>query len=178
MGYYIWDKWWKYIKSERNWINKKYDSIINGYNTSIGGDGGDTISHNENRNDIIKKQLKTKGKNIDDYIIIDEELKNKIIEEYTINYLSIRKIANIYNINKKRINKILINKNIEINSKKAKETNSKKLSVEQTKKIILLYKEGLSINKISKIEKLTTMLISRVLHEQKIRISKRFLTNE
>lgn len=40
---------------------KKYNSIKDGYNISTGGDGGDTISNNPNRIDIIKRQLNTKG---------------------------------------------------------------------------------------------------------------------
>jgi len=154
---------------------KEYDSIKNGYNTAIGGLGGDTISFNENKNEIVKKQLSTKGKDINKYIIIDDELKIEIIKDYTFNNFSITKIANKYKINKKRINKLLLKEKIIINSKKTKETNSKKLSKDQIQNIISLYKEGLSINSISKLEKITIMLISRTLHEEKIRISKRFL---
>lgn len=39
---------------------KEYDSVKNGYNISTGGDGGDTISNNENRLEIIKNSYHQK----------------------------------------------------------------------------------------------------------------------
>ena len=62
---------------EKQYI-KKFDSIKNGYNISSGGDGGDTISNNPNKNDIIKRQLSTKGFDPKNYILIDYEIADNI----------------------------------------------------------------------------------------------------
>ncbi len=51
---------------ERYWIKELNSIIPNGYNICLGGEGGDTISNNPNKKDIIEKQkntIKLNGKN-------------------------------------------------------------------------------------------------------------------
>jgi hypothetical protein len=151
-----------------------YDSIKNGYNISNGGDGGDTISNNNRKYDIIKKQLKSKGIKPEEYVIITDDLKYSIIEDYVKNIFSIKAIVRKYNISEQRITRFLKSQNIEIDKYKCKETNSIKLSEEKINSVINKFKSGLNIKKISEEEKLTIMIVSRILHDSGVRISKRF----
>lgn len=151
-----------------------FDSIKNGYNISIGGDGGDTISNNERKNDIIKQQLKSKGINPDNYVIITDELRDKIIDDYVNFGISRNSLAIKYSISRQRMSRFLKSENIEINMNKGSEVSTKKYDIEYVKSIIELYNSGLNIKKISEKEKLTIMIVSRILHESGTRISKRF----
>lgn len=49
----------------------------------------DLISGNKNRLDIIKKSLTSKGYDENDYILITDEISDKIIKDYTINNFSL-----------------------------------------------------------------------------------------
>lgn len=153
---------------------KKYDSIKNGYNTSIGGDGGDTISNNPRKLEIIKQQLSTKGKDPDNYIEISDIISKSILDDYLNNKLSIKAIVRKYNISKNRVTRFLKSNNIEIDQERCKLTNSKVFDNEYINKIIDMYKNGLLIKDIAEIENKTIMIISRILHDSGVRISKRF----
>ena len=152
----------------------KYDSIKNGYNISTGGDGGDTISNNIRRLDIIKQRLKTGGFNPDNYVEISDIISEKIIEDYTTNKLSIKAISRKYNISKQRITRFLKSKNITIDKDRAKLTNSIKLSDDKINSVIEKYKNGILIKDIADQEDLTIMIVSRILHDHNIRQSTRF----
>jgi molybdopterin biosynthesis enzyme MoaB len=166
---------------DENLINQKekeyiiiYDSIKNGYNISEGGDGGDTISNNDRKYDIIKKQLKSKGINPEEYVIITDELKYSIIEDYVKNIFSIKAIVRKYNISEQRITRFLKSENIEIDKDRCKETNSIKLSNSQIESVISRYKSGKTIKSIAEEKNLTIMIVSRILHDAGVRESKRF----
>ena len=146
----------------------KYDY---GYNITNGGEGGDTISNNINN--IIRKQLKSKG--VDNYIIIDETIKNDIIHKYIKEKYSLRKLSKFFNITKNRIIRLFDAENIVINKTIACEINSKKIDLSIVNEVINEYNNKNSINKISKKFNLTIMIISRILHDSGVRISKRFL---
>jgi len=153
---------------------KKYDSIKNGYNTSIGGDGGDTISNNPRKLEIIKQQLSTKGKDPDNYIEISDIISKSILDDYLNNKLSIKAIVRKYNISKNRVTRFLKSKGIEIDQERCKLTNSKVFDNDYINKIIDMYKDGLLIKDIAEMENKTIMIISRILHDSGVRISKRF----
>jgi group I intron endonuclease len=151
-----------------------YDSIKNGYNISNGGDGGDTISNNDKKYDIIKKQLKSKGINPEEYVIITDDLKYSIIDDYVKNIFSIKAIVRKYNISEQRITRFLKSENIEIDKDRCKETNSIKLSNSQIESVISIYKSGKTIKSIAEEKNLTIMIVSRILHDAGVRESKRF----
>lgn len=176
---------WEILKEclsidELNFMEKHYiqeynsNNFINGYNITEGGDGGDTISNNINRIDIIKERLNSNGYNPENYIPFTEELENEIIKKYTDEKYSIRKLVKEYKITKNRITRLLKSKNIEIDLKRCKLSNSIKLSDEQINDVVSKYKNGNTIKIIAEEEKLTIQTVSRVLHDLELRISKRF----
>jgi group I intron endonuclease len=155
---------------------KKYNSnnIEYGYNITEGGDGGDTISTNENRICIIKKRLKSNGHNPDNYIPFTEELENEIITKYVEELYSIKKLVREYKISKNRITRLLKSKDIKIKQNMSSLVNTISLSDEQISNITYKHSDGKTIKRISEEEKLTIQTVSRVLHDLGIRISKRF----
>lgn len=162
-------------------INKKemeyiifFDSIKNGYNISNGGDGGDTISKNIRRNDIVRQQLKSKGIDPDKYVVITEELKLEILKDYLNNGFSIKALCRKYSISQQRMSRLLKSENIEIDRNKSSEVNTKTFDIEYINKIIELFNSGLNIKTISEQENLTIMMVSRILHDSGTRISTRF----
>lgn len=155
-----------------------FDSIKNGYNISNGGDGGDTISNNIRKSDIIRQQLKSKGMDPDKYVVITDELKKEIINDYVDNKLSRNALVKKYSISKQRMSRLLKSENIEINMNKSSEVNTKKFDIEYINKIIELFNSGLNIKTISENEKLTIMIISRILHDSGVRESKRFVNGK
>lgn len=155
-----------------------FDSIKNGYNISNGGDGGDTISNNIRKSDIIRQQLKSKGIDPDKYVVITDELKKEIINDYVDNKLSRNALVKKYSISKQRMSRLLKSENIEINMNKSSEVNTKKFDIEYINKIIELFNSGLNIKKISENEKLTIMIVSRILHDSGVRESKRFINSK
>ena len=145
-----------------------------GYNITEGGDGGDTISNNKNRVNIIKNRLLSNGHNPEDYIPFTKELEQEIILKYVKEKFSIRKLVKEYKIHKNRITRLLKSKNIEIDLNRCKLTNSLILSEEQTNNIVIKYKQGKTIKLIADEEKLTILIVSRILNDLGLRISKRF----
>lgn len=153
----------------------KYDSIKNGYNTSTGGDGGDTISNNPRRSDIIKQQLKSKGYDSDSYYIeISDIIADSIIDDYVNNKLSLKELARKYKISRQRLTRFIKSKNIEIDKDRIKLTNSVKLDKSKIDSVIFKYKDGKTIKEISEEEGLTIMITSRILHDSGVRTSTRF----
>lgn len=153
----------------------KYDSIKNGYNTSTGGDGGDTISNNPRRLDIIKQQLKSKGYDSDNYYVDISEIVSKyLLDDYINNKLSMREISKKYSISRQRLSRFFRLNNIDIDQDRVKLTNSVKISDEKINSVISKYKNGKTIKDISEEEGLTIMITSRILHDSGVRISSRF----
>ena len=155
-----------------------FDSIKNGYNISNGGDGGDTISNNVRKIDIIRQQLKSKGIDPEKYVAITDELKSEILNDYLNNKLSRNALVKKYSISKQRMSRLLKSENIEINMNKSSEVNTKKFDIEYINKIIKLFNSGLNIKTISENEKLTIMIVSRILHDSGVRESKRFINGK
>lgn len=153
----------------------KYDSIKNGYNTSTGGDGGDTISNNPRRLDIIKQQLTSKGYDSDNYYVdISEIISKSILDDYLNNKISIREISKKYNVSRQRLSRFFKSNNIDIDKDMVKLTNSIKLEDDKINSVISKYKNGKTIKEISEEEGLTIMITSRILHDSGVRLSTRF----
>lgn len=153
----------------------KYDSIKSGYNISTGGDGGDTISNNPRRLDIIKQQLKSKGYDSDSYYVdISEVISNSILDDYINNRSSIREISKKYNISRQRLSRFFKSNNIDIDKDRVKLINSVKLDDSKVDSVISKYKNGKTIKEISEEEGLTIMISSRILHDAGVRTSTRF----
>jgi hypothetical protein len=153
----------------------KYDSIKNGYNTSMGGDGGDTISNNPRRLDIIKQQLTSKGYDSENYYVdISEIISKSILDDYLNNKASIREISKKYNISRQRLSRFFKSNNINIDKDMVKLTNSIKLEDDKINSVISKYENGKTIKEISEEEGLTIMITSRILHDAGVRTSTRF----
>jgi predicted DNA-binding protein YlxM (UPF0122 family) len=153
----------------------KYDSVKNGYNITNGGDGGDTISNNPRRLDIIKQQLKSKGYDSDNYYVdISDIISKSLLDDYINNKMSIREISKKYNISRQRLTRFLKSNNIEIDQDRVKITNSINLSEIEVETVIDKYKNGKTIKDISSEENQTIQTISRILHDSGVRLSKRF----
>jgi hypothetical protein len=153
----------------------KYDSIKNGYNTSMGGDGGDTISNNPRRLDIIKQQLTSKGYDSENYYVdISGIISKSILDDYLNNKISIREISKKYNISRQRLSRFFKSNNINIDKDMVKLTNSIKLEDDKINSVISKYENGKTIKEISEEEGLTIMITSRILHDASVRTSTRF----
>lgn len=169
---------------DENLINQKekefiflYDSVKQGYNISKGGDGGDTISNNERKLDIIKSQLKSKGMDPEKYVVIDEELEAKILADYQ-NVNGIRTLSKKYNISRQRLRRFLLSKGIKIDTEMGTKMNTFQPSMELINRVCDSFKSGKTINQISENENLTILIVSRILHDSDIRKSKRFINGK
>lgn len=167
--------------SDMNIINEKekefieiYDTINSGYNISTGGDGGDTISNNERRLDIIRSQLKSKGINPEEYVVITDELKSEIIKDYVDKKFSIKALSRKFLISNQRLTRLLKLENIEIDKDISSKINTFNPSEELINIICEGYKSGKTIKYMSEELDLTIMIVSRILHDSGVRESKRF----
>ena len=158
---------------------KLYNSTLHefGYNMVC----GDKFLYEKRNNfdenykvDIIKKKLKSNGHDPDKYVVITDELKKEIINDYVDNKLSRNALVKKYSISKQRMSRLLKSENIEINMNKSSEVNTKKFDIEYINKIIELFNSGLNIKTIGEQENLTIMIVSRILHDSGTRISSRF----
>jgi len=93
------------------------------YNISSGGDGGNIIGIHPNKNEIIKKiSLSNKGKhslfgsNNPNYKKLNNNIINKIAEEYINNYKTIKELKTQFNLDERVIKRVLIENNITIRS--------------------------------------------------------------
>jgi hypothetical protein len=141
-------------------------------NTATGGDGGDTISNNPRKTEIIKSQLKTKG--INDYVEIDDKIGKEIIELYLSGKYGCSLIGNKYGISKKRIMRFLKKENILLDKERSSKVNTFNPTIGLVTKIIDKYQNKKTIKDIASEENLTIMIVSRILHDSGIRESKRF----
>ena len=108
------------------------------------------------------------------YIPITEELGEEIIRKYVNQKYSINNLVGEYNISKQRISRFLKVKGIKIDSNRCKLTNSIKLSENQISNVFNKYKSGKNIKNISIEENISIQIVSRILHDSGLRISKRF----
>lgn len=150
-----------------------HNSICNGYNISKGGDGGDTISKNPNKDRIIISQLRSKG--VENYIVIDSKLSKSIINDYESGKYGIRGLSKKYKISRQRLTRFLKSNEILIDKNRSSKITTFTPSKELIDRILVQFKNGSTINQISKKENLTILLVSRVLHDIGIRKSKRFI---
>ena len=167
-------------------MNQKEIEFIKLYNSTLHEFGynmvcGDKFVYEKRNNfddsykvDIIKKKLKSNGHDPDKYVVITEELKMEIINDYVNNKLSRNDLVKKYSISKQRMSRLLKSENIEININKGSEVNTKTFDIEYINKIIELFNSGLNIKTIGEQENLTIMIVSRILHDSGTRISSRF----
>jgi hypothetical protein len=167
-------------------MNQKEIEFIKLYNSTLHEFGynmvcGDKFVYEKRNNfdenykvDIIKKKLKSNGHDPDKYVVITDELKKEIINDYVNNKLSRNALVKKYSISKQRMSRLLKSENIEINMNKSSEVNTKIFDIKYTNKIIELFNSGLNIKTIGEQEKLTIMIVSRILHDSGTRISSRF----
>lgn len=157
---------------------KEYKSIEheNGYNM-VCGDRDDfdrEVRLDDYKIEIVLKKLEANGHDPSKYVILTEELSDKILNDYVINELSIRFLVKKYKITKNRITRLLIRSGINIVQDRAVKTNTKTFDDYYIKKVIDMYNSGLSIKDISNEENITILLVSRILHDSGVRESKRF----
>jgi len=167
-------------------MNQKEIEFIKLYNSTLHEFGynmvcGDKFVYEKRNNfddsykvDIIKKKLKSNGHDPDEYVVITDELKMEIINDYVNNKLSRNDLVKKYSISRQRMSRLLKSENIEININKGSEVNTKKFDIEYINKIIELFNSGLNIKTIGEQENLTIMIVSRILHDSGTRISSRF----
>ena len=118
-------------------MNQKEIEFIKLYNSTLHEFGynmvcGDKFVYEKRNNfddsykvDIIKKKLKSNGHDPDKYVVITEELKIEIINDYVNNKLSRNDLVKKYSISKQRMSILLKSENIEININKGSEVNTK-----------------------------------------------------
>lgn len=83
-------------------------------------------------------------------------------------------ISRKYKISKQRISRLLKSNNIIINRNRSSEVNRFNPTKELIEEIINQYKNNKTVKEISVKEKLTIMIVSRILHDSGVRESKRF----
>jgi hypothetical protein len=159
----------KIDEMEKHYI-KLYDStnIIYGYNIASGGEGGDTISNNINKESIFKKQMDSKGL---PYTEISEDMWKTIISEYESGGF-IKTIAKKYKLDSKRIKRMFNKRGIIVD--KDRQYGIFIPTEEINEKIRTMFLDKKTIKDIAAELNLTIMIVSRILNDTGIRESKRF----
>lgn len=128
------------------------------------------------RVEIIKKTLSSKGKDSNKYIEITTKLENIIIYDYK-SGLSIGSLSNKHKITRNRLKRLLIKNNIEIILDRPC-YNKFTPSDEQIRIITDGFNNGKTIKLMAEEIKLSIQMVSRVLNDLGLRISKRFLNGK
>lgn len=162
---------------EKEFINK-YKSIDSnfGYNMVCGDKEDYVLRENfdeEYRISIIRKKLKSNGHSPEDYIPIDDQIKILLIQDYS-NKIGIRSLSKKYKISRQRLRRFFLSQGIQIDQNIAKIKNTFIPSQELIERVINGYKNNKTIKQMSVEEKLTIMMVSRILHDSGIRESTRF----
>lgn len=147
-----------------------------GYNMVCGDKQDYQLRENfqeEYRVDIIKRKLKSNGHDPEKYVVITEDLSENILTDYS-NKIGIRPLSKKYGISRQRLRRFLLSQDIKIDRDIAKEKNTFVPAKDLEERVINQFKEGKTIKQISELEKLTIMIVSRILHDSGVRKSKRF----
>lgn len=148
-----------------------------GYNMVCGDKEDYQIRENfddDYRIDIIKRKLKSNGHDPEKYVIITEDLSNKIKSDYLSGEMGVGSISRKYKISKQRITRLLNRQGIQLDVNRSSKVNTFVPTKELEESVINQFKEGKTINQISEIEGLTILIVSRILHDSGVRKSKRF----
>jgi len=147
-----------------------------GYNMVCGDKEEYILRENFDENyriDIIKRKLKSNGHDPEKYVIIDEDLAIKIIEDYK-SLIGIRPLSKKYGISRQRLRRFLLSRNIEIDKEIVSKVTTFIPNIELIKDICDDFKSGKTIKSIAEEKNLTIMIVSRILHDAGVRESKRF----
>ena len=156
------------------YINQ-YNSLLHdyGYNMVCGDKKVYEKSTNisdEYRLEMVKNKLESNGYDSSKYVELTPELEMEIIDEYLSGGM-IRRMSAKYKITRNRIKRLLQKNNIETEYRNDNQFQPDDSTINSIKE---KYLNKLTIKQISTDLDITTMLISRVLHDLNLRESKRF----